>query len=573
MNLEELAEHISNANKALVNAKKIYPDGNQVNLLNTLKEETLKKAEELKTAFEVACKSDNGDYAVAKIATATSDFMSAFSDLTSDSTKLLSDKKDEIDGILKSFEILMKDLQRRKKFKEALQIGVKEVVLEIATAITAGAMVADSNSHSKKANHMRTLRDTIIQIGNSTLTESTLNQIEDKFTDLFHNRIHIRNESKVLEKIFQNLKGLLAATLEKIKGTLDADEQWAVVETLCVTLKAEKTRLEACKTEIEKIENQTDDSLEAGLVTKLNEINGAVGGEVEKVFGSLSSAFSVFKEIFKVGDWLVRYPNEIEDSEWPLKLKHEPGKNESDWVDKSIQVPVASIGWLSLNVGASIKVSAEYEYKLNLEVVKPEVNNSKFGSFTAELTGKITTKGSILIALHVMEIVSVELSAQLEAELNLAELKAELEYHHNEQKRKFELKGTAEIEFKIEGALVFTLTLTPVIRTIIRTISGKDPAISWKLVKKDLFDVQFSHQWAGGIEFENGNGKFDFENLKKILKSASTYRVSDSAINDISSSVETNVGSRQAWKKLVKGPMPTEETINGLKRQIEASYA
>jgi len=491
--------------------------------------------------------------------------------------------KEQVTSILDNLKFVIAELKKWKEIKKEIEQQLIDAKMEVVKAIATCKKLASQKYQEAKSG----LDGLITTVGNmdlATMTKGGKKEILKQFEKVMEDydwwtsggEEQVKDLKKAIKKsVTEELERILDGAISYVEQS----KSWQRVERLVTSITDLQETLDGIFNKA-NTEEAAGESLTRQLKKLGEKLITSTGEQAAKLLGKLiepaGPAFELvgkFLKAYKLADSAIEAAKNFPEG-LDAYLPKTYSKDFVDWkktlFSYSIDIPIASLGWISLTAG--VKLSSGAEFKLSGSITfyntfKPEELKVLDGSLTA--SGKISLTGSVSLGVNLLMIVEAKATASLTAEGLIKDATAQInilrKLSGDAKKGAVKLGGTTTLAFEVYGALSFSVGLTSALRTVVRWFTRKDPVVTWELGRLSLFTAETTKNFSTSIKFKAV--EFDFSEVKELLKSISTYRLSPAGRKNIEESISTQLGKKDKWEEYAKGAKLTDEELDQLREK------
>lgn len=495
--------------------------------------------------------------------------------------------KDSAKTIIDNCKLIIAELQRWREIKKEIEEDLIAMKLEVLKAIKTCWKLA-SQVYQKASGELDKLLTYIGNFNLSQITVSDIDTIVKEFDRVMTNYDWItwggEGDVKDLKKaIADSVTASLKKMLKDAADYVLQSKAWQQVQDLEKAILDLRNSISGILTNTEKSQTLKTDQLAKAVdkwtttitdwVKNSVEGNKAVGTLVEftakgfDLVRKFIKAYNMAKDVVKAVD---TFPEGL-DAFLPHTFSHTFLNKDFKFFNLSLSIPVASLGWISLNLELGLEAGANVKIDGSLtiyNVFKPQEFKIIEGDLTA--TGSLYVTASAGLSIDLLAIVKAKAAAEVSATLTLNELKTKFalfkKLQGEESKGGLELSAAASLTFDLEGCLSFTVGLTETLCKLVEFFTSKRPEYKWTTKKLKLFTAEFSKSASLMLKFEAID--IDFSNMKKMLKDFAAYRLSSEGRDAVEGNISGKMGSRKQWEEEARGGKLTDQEV----AQLRADY-
>lgn len=489
--------------------------------------------------------------------------------------------KDDVVEIIDDLKYIMAELKKWKQIKKEIEEQLVEAKMEVIKAVATCKKLAAEKYQQAKGRLDGLLND-LGTMDLSKMDKGGKKAILKKFEEVMEHydwwtsggESQVKDLQKAIKKsVTDNLKGILDDAIKYVERS----KSWERVENLVNAINDMKKSLQGIFTDATDQETLTIGimnqvkKLSANLATSAGEQASGLIDSISKPLGKAFDVVGKFIKAYKLADGAIaaaqKFPEGLD--------KFLPKKYSKDFIDwkktlfsYSLTVPIVSLGWINLT--ASVSLDSKVDFKLSGSITfyntfKPEELRILDGTLTAK--GSISITGSVSLGVNLVGIVEARATAKLTGIGSVDKAEAKLnvlrKLSGDAKKGAIKLKGDGTLSFELKGVIEFSVGLTSTLRTLVKWFTRKDPVATWTLAEADLFKVETSKSFSTSIKFEAF--EFNFKEIKELLHSISSYRLTKDGRNKIQQSISDKLGKREKWEEHTNGAKLTDDDLNALR--------
>ncbi len=531
-------------------------------------------------------KGDIGSKILAAIE-AKNDLQAIIAEVDSIKTKVLDiydtakEMKDQVNSILDNLKFVISELKKWKEIKEEIEEQLVEAKMEVVKAISTCKKLATEKYQQAKAG----LDGLVAKVGGmdmATMTKAGKKEILALFEKVMEDydwwtsggEEQVKDLKKAIKK---EVTDDLERVLDNAISYVEQSKSWQRVENLVGAITELQTTLDGifnkANTEEAAGESLTRQLKKLGekLIVSAGEKSAELLGKLIEPAGPAFDLVGKFLKAYKLADATIEAAKNFPEG-LDKYLPQTFSKDFLDWKETlftyGIDIPIVSLGWISLTAGVNISSSAELKISGKVtfyNTFKPEELRVLDGSISA--SGKISLTGSVSLGVNLVMIVEAKATANLTAEGLIKDATAQInilrKLSGDAKKGAAKLSASTTLAFEIYGSLSFSVGLTSALRTIVRWFTRRDPIVTWELGRLSLFTAETSKNVSTMLKFDAV--EFDFSEIQKLLRSVSTYRLSPVGRKNIESSISTQLGKKDQWEEYANGAKLTEDELDELR--------